>query len=127
MGSQGYAYIVEASNQVFNKKHFCVNERKTRLMVRASCKAVFEFRGQPVKKNFRCQRQSIFCSLKCLGWCRQVISSLYQVYQLQFGRLQEKGQVQFLVISNENDGKKSKTLVWISVARYFRRLEEIRI
>ena len=34
--------------------------------------------------------------------------SLYEVHQLQFVRLQEKGEVQFSVISNENDGKNQK-------------------
>ena len=34
--------------------------------------------------------------------------SLYQVHELQFVRLQGKGQVQFLVIPNENDGKNEK-------------------
>ena len=36
--------------------------------------------------------------------------SLYQVHQLQFVRLQEKGQVQFSVIPNENDGKKIENI-----------------
>ena len=34
--------------------------------------------------------------------------SLYQVHELQFVRLQGKGQVQFSVIPNENDGKNEK-------------------
>ena len=36
---------------------------------------------------------------------QESLLSFYQVVQLQFARLQEKGQVQFSMIPNENEGK----------------------
>lgn len=58
-----------ASSQVFKKRHFYGNKRKTKMNV---WKPDSEPRGQPVNNIFRCQGWSIFCSLKCFWWCHQL-------------------------------------------------------
>ena len=99
--------------------------------------------GQPTK-NPRSHGQSIFLYLEMSlmvssgtqvpflsGLHRsrhEFLSSLHQVLQLQFLRLQEKGWAKLSMIPSEKNGKNPENIsLEICYFRYFRRLEEFRI
>lgn len=63
-----------ASSQVFKKRYFYGNKRKTKINV---WKTDSEPRGQPAN-IFWCQGWSIFCSLKCFWWCLSCSGKLFE-------------------------------------------------